>query len=89
MNSNLAIRYDKIDDILYLDQCSPYPEQESEEIGDEIVARFNPESGNVENLEILFFSKRLESQTQFELPLTAQFSLEGMTVNYQQNSLVL
>jgi len=89
MKSKLTIRYDKIGDILYLDQCSPYPEQRSEEIGDEIVARFNPESGNIENLEILFFSKRLESQTQFELPLTAQFSLEGMTVNYQQNSLVL
>ena len=41
MNSKLTIRYDKIGDILYLDQCSPYPEQESEEIGDEIVARFN------------------------------------------------
>ncbi len=53
MNSKLTIRYDKIGDILYLDQCSPYPEQESEEIGDEIVARFNPESGDIENLEIL------------------------------------
>jgi hypothetical protein len=87
MNSKLTIRYDKIDDILYLDQCSPYPEQESEEIGDEIVARFNPESGNVENLEILFFSKRLESQTQFELTLTAQLSLENMTFN--QKTLIL
>jgi uncharacterized protein YuzE len=74
MKSKLTIRYDKIGDILYLDQCSPYPEQRSEEIGDEIVARFNPESGNIENLEILFFSKRLESQTQLELPLTAQLS---------------
>ncbi|MFM7353934.1 MAG: DUF2283 domain-containing protein [Microcystis aeruginosa] len=69
MNSKLTIRYDKIGDILYLDQCLPYSEQESEEIGDEIVARFNPESGEIENLEILFFSKRLESQTQFELLL--------------------
>jgi|688.fasta_scaffold07941_8 uncharacterized protein YuzE len=89
MKSKLTIRYDKIGDILYLDQCSPYPEQRSEEIGDEIVARFNPESGNIENLEILFFSKRLESQTQLELPLTAQFSLENMTINHNQNSLVL
>ncbi|PZV25559.1 MAG: DUF2283 domain-containing protein [Snowella sp.] len=59
MNSKLIIRYDKIGDILYVDQCSPYPEQESEEIGDEIIARLNPDDGNIENLEILFFSKRL------------------------------
>ena len=38
MKSNMTIRYDKIGDILYIDQCLPYPEQESEEIGDEIIA---------------------------------------------------
>ena len=71
----MTIRYDKIGDILYIDQCVPYPEQESEEIGDEIIARLNPDNGNIENLEILFFSKRLQTQNIFELPIVAQLQL--------------
>jgi uncharacterized membrane protein YccC len=38
-------------------------------IGGLAIGRLAPESGEIENLEILFFSKRLESQTQFELLL--------------------
>jgi len=75
MKSNMIVRYDKIGDILYIDQCLPYPEQESEEIGDEIIARLNPDNGNIENLEILFFSKRLQTQNIFELPIVAQLQL--------------
>jgi uncharacterized protein YuzE len=75
MNPKLIIRYDKIGDILYIDQCSPYPEQESEEIGNDIIARLNPDNGNIENLEILFFSKRLEIQNIFELPIIAQLQI--------------
>ncbi len=75
MKSNMTIRYDKIGDILYIDQCLPYPEQESEEIGNEIIARLNPDNGNIENLEILFFSKRLQTQNIFELPIVAQLQL--------------
>jgi len=71
----MTIRYDKIGDILYIDQCVPYPEQESEEIGDEIITRLNPDNGNIENLEILFFSKRLQTQNIFELPIVAQLQL--------------
>jgi uncharacterized protein YuzE len=59
MDKRLTFRYDKVGDILYIDICPPYAAQESEEIGDEVIARLNPESGEVENLEILFFSKRL------------------------------
>ena len=36
------------------------PGQETEALEDEGVARVNPESGNIEILEILFFSKRVE-----------------------------
>jgi len=75
MKSNMTVRYDKIGDILYIDQCVPYPEQESEEIGDEIIVRLNPDNGNIENLEILFFSKRLQTQNIFELPIVAQLQL--------------
>ena len=75
MEKNLTFRYDKVGDILYIDVCSPYPEQESEEIGDEIVARLNPKSREVENLEVLFFSKRLEDQNPLQLPVEAALRL--------------
>ncbi|MGA1410126.1 MAG: DUF2283 domain-containing protein, partial [Prochlorotrichaceae cyanobacterium] len=39
MSGKLICRYDPVGDILYIDQRSPYAEQESEEIGDEIIAR--------------------------------------------------
>ena len=69
MDKKLTIRYDKIGDILYIDTCPPYPTQESEELGDEIIARLNPTSGSVENLEILFFSQRTEPLNLLELPI--------------------
>lgn len=71
MDKNLTFRYDKIGDILYIDTCPPYAAQESEEIGDEIIARLNPDSGTIENLEILFFSKRLNSSMPLKLPVFA------------------
>ena len=58
---NLTIRYDKIGDILYIDRCLPYADQESEEIGDEVVARMNLTTCTIENLAILFFSKCLQT----------------------------
>jgi uncharacterized protein YuzE len=72
---NLTIRYDKIGDILYLDRCPPYADQESEEIGDEILVRLNPTTGTIENLAILFFSKRLQTTNIFELPVIAELQL--------------
>ncbi len=54
---------------LYINRKSPYPEQESEEVGDDIVARVNPKSGEVENVEILFFSTRLLRDNVFEVPI--------------------
>jgi Protein of unknown function (DUF2283) len=69
MGENLMLRYDKIGDILYLDTCVPYAEQESEELGDDMIARLNPASGKVENLEILFFSKRQQPLNLHQLPL--------------------
>ncbi len=68
MDKKLMLRYDRIGDILYIDTCPPYPAQESEELGDEIIARLNPISGSVENLEIRFFSQRTESLNLSELP---------------------
>jgi hypothetical protein len=55
-----------------LDKRSPYPEQESEELGDEVIARLNPNTGEVKNLEVLFFSTRLLRSELFELPISAE-----------------
>ncbi len=79
MAAKLTFNYDREADILHIDQCSPYAEQESEELGDEVVARLNPSTGAVENLEILFFSTRLLRSDLFELPVTADLRLAGRT----------
>jgi uncharacterized protein YuzE len=71
MDSKLTFRYDRIGDILYVETRPPYPEQESEELGDEVVARLSPTTGEIEGLEALFFSTRLLRGEQFEVPLRA------------------
>ncbi|MBI2908727.1 MAG: DUF2283 domain-containing protein [Chloroflexi bacterium] len=75
MAEKLTFRYDREADILYIDKRAPYPEQDSEELGDEIIARLNPETGEVENLEVLFFSTRLLRGDLFELPVSADLRL--------------
>lgn len=71
----LTLRYDREGDILYIDQRPPYAEQETEELEDDIVARLNPHTGEVETLEVLFFSTRLLRSTELELPISGHLSL--------------
>lgn len=71
----MTFQYDRDVDILYINTCEPYPEQESEELADEIIARFNPETGEIENLEVLFFSTRLLREELFQLPISARLQL--------------
>jgi uncharacterized protein YuzE len=71
MDEKLTFKYDRAADILYIDTRPPYPEQDSEEIGDEVVARLNPDTGDIENLEVLFFSTRLMRSDWFDLPIAA------------------
>ena len=77
MEAKLTFKYDREADILHIDKCPPYAEQESGELPDEIVARLNPNTGEVENLEVLFFSTRLLRTDLFELPLNANLRLTG------------
>ena len=70
MGAKLAFQYDRQADILYITSCPPYAEQESDELGDDVIARFNPDTGDIESLEILFFSTRLQDES-FELPVSA------------------
>lgn len=75
MDPKLTFRYDRESDILYIDKRPPYSEQESEELGDDVIARLNPATDEVENLEILFFSTRLGDSKLFELPVDAEIRL--------------
>ncbi len=71
MGTRLTFMYDREADILHIDTCLPYAAQASEELEDEVIARLNPETGAVENLEVLFFSTRLLRSELFTLPVTA------------------
>ena len=77
MAAQLTVEYDAEADILYLGRVAPYAEQESEEVDSGVVARLNPSSGAVENLEILSFLKRLTSGDPLLIPVTADFQLPG------------
>lgn len=73
MDAKLRFEYDRAGDILYINKCVAYPEQEPAEIEYGVIARLNPTTGEIENLEILFFSQRLSEKTLFELPLIVDF----------------
>ena len=75
MEATLSLRYDREADILYLDKRPPYAEQESEGLGDDVIARLNPNTGEVETLEVLFFSTRLLRQELVQLPVVADLRL--------------
>ena len=76
MEAKLTFKYDREADILHIDKCPPYAAQQSEELGDDVVARLNPTTREVENLEVLFFSTRLLRSDLFELPVVADLRLE-------------
>jgi uncharacterized protein YuzE len=77
MEAKLKFSYDREADILHIDKMKPYAEQETEELEDDVIARFNPKTREVENLEVLFFSTRLLREELFELPILAHFKLAG------------
>ena len=58
MAEALTFKYDREGDILYIDKVCPYAEQETAELGDDVIARLNPKTGEIENLEVLFFLTR-------------------------------
>jgi uncharacterized protein YuzE len=69
MEAKMIFKYDRQADILYINKRPPYAEQESEELGDDVIVRLNPTTGEIENVEVLFFSTRLLRSDLFELPL--------------------
>jgi uncharacterized protein YuzE len=77
VSERLTFKYDRTADILYIDTVSPYAEQETEELGDDVIARLNPKTGEIETLEVLFFSTRLLRSELFELPVVADLRLSA------------
>ncbi len=75
METSLTVEYDKVGDILYLGKTKSYPEQDSEELDYGVIARLNPQTHELENLEILFFSARVAKGGTVQLPVTAEFHL--------------
>jgi uncharacterized protein YuzE len=75
MDKALTFHYDREADILYINTVPPYPAQESEELGDEIIARLNPETGQIEGLEVLLFTARLLRRDWFSLPVIADLRI--------------
>lgn len=86
MTSKLAFRYDREGDVLYIDTCPAYSAQESAELSDEVVVRLNPDTGAVENVEVLFFSGRLLSRDLLELPVTADLPMIAADSDPQEES---
>ena len=74
MDKGLNFHYDREGDIMYINTRAPYPEQESEELDDEVIVRLNPSSKEVENIEILFYSSRLLRSNDIHLPLEADIT---------------
>ncbi len=72
---SVTFRYHPVGDILYLDLCEPYAEQESDELEDGVIVRRNPESGEIENIEILFFTDRMKQEGSVSLPDCVQLLL--------------
>ena len=73
----LSFKYDREGDILYIDKIPPYAEQETEELGDDVIAQLKPTTSEIENLEGFFFSTRLLRSDLFSLPVTADLRMGG------------
>ena len=79
MGAKLSFKYHRDADILNIDKRSPNPEQVSEELSDEVIARLNPDTGEVENLEVLFFSMRLLRSELVEIPISTELRIAAVS----------
>jgi hypothetical protein len=59
MEPPLKFEYDEVGDTLYINKVRAYPEQESEQLTYNVIARRNPHTGAIENLDVLFFTRWL------------------------------
>ncbi|KKJ00550.1 hypothetical protein PROH_10125 [Prochlorothrix hollandica PCC 9006 = CALU 1027] len=73
----LTFDYDPIGDSLMVRLCPIYTEQETEELGDDLLVRLNPETGAIEAIEIFFWSRRLAAQEPIFVPVVAMLRAGG------------
>ena len=75
MATDLSFRHDVIGNIMTIKKCRPYAEQDSDEIGLSVVGRMNPDTGEVESLEILSYSHLILSRDpiRLEIPVAPGF----------------
>ena len=71
MDSHLTIKYDLSSDTLTLEQYPLHTGQRSGEICEGVSARLNPETGEIESLEIRRFKARTENDGEIVLPINA------------------
>ena len=69
MAAQLTFAYDRIGDILFVGKSRPYQEQDSDDIEDMVIARFNPHTEEIESFEVLFLSGRIISHDPFQLSI--------------------
>ena len=69
MATTLNFRHDVAGGIMIIEQCRPYPEQVSDEIDAAVVGRMNPDTGEVESLEILSFTAHIISHSPVRLAI--------------------
>ncbi len=69
MATKLTFEHDVIGNIMYVEKCPSYPEQDSDEIGVSVVGRMNPYTGEVESLEILAYSSLILSRDPIRLEI--------------------
>lgn len=67
MAARLTFSYSTEADVLCIAKCPTYRGQEAEDIDDLVIARHNPDTGEIEYLEIIFASKRIISRDPFRL----------------------
>ena len=68
MGERLILRYDQIGSFLFIEVCPPYADQDSDEIDDAVLARFNLKTGELESIEILFFQSWLKLEGEIRIP---------------------
>jgi uncharacterized protein YuzE len=74
--NNLQYFFDKEADVLYVSKGNPKADVESEEVGDGIIARLDPVTGEIVGFTILNFLKRSEQGLPaIVLPFHADLSL--------------
>ena len=89
MTTQLTFEHDVIGNIMTIEKCRPYLGQDSDEIHEVVVGRMNPNTGEVESLEILSYSYLIISRDPLRLEIpVAPGSICGLPVAAEFDCLV-